>query len=502
MSYRKTENKFTKSVGGSLKSLVGQSGRTYFILEHKTSSSKYKAGDSLTFTSDYVELGRSPKCAMSFSEADGTVSRRHAAIINENNKYLIRNLSGLNPTLVNGRPVANEWYLENGDEIQLSMEGPRLGFLAPDGNFVGSLPLGTRIKAVGREAIRPYRNAVIALAIILICSVSALSFFWYQDHQELKTVELKLDEQIKITNATADSIKMIVAENEEVQEKLKSEVSKWKGRAYKPPAKNRANNKGNAPNTNSGNANAQKLIKEYFDDVYFVAAIELIVSLPGGEKETLSDFQWSGTGFLLADGRFITARHVAEPWFYLSEDNEAMTLLNLVINNGGTVEVNFKAVSPNGEILKFSNRDMDVDRSKDEKMKVENEDGDQMVISNADFDNGTDWAVLRTQKTGKILFDNDLSQNLSFGQELYFLGYPFGVKLQQIGSSVQPIFSESTVGRDKLVNNMISVSDRNFDQGNSGGPGFVIKDEKMYAIGIVSTGIGTLGNLVPISATR
>jgi hypothetical protein len=41
----------------------------------------------------------------------------------------ILNLSATNQTLVNGRPVLREWPLNNGDEIQLSADGPRLRFI-------------------------------------------------------------------------------------------------------------------------------------------------------------------------------------------------------------------------------------------------------------------------------------------------------------------------------------------------------------------------------------
>ena len=46
------------SVGAGMGALMGASGRTYFILEHKTSSKYHQAGESQKIIVDQVELGR------------------------------------------------------------------------------------------------------------------------------------------------------------------------------------------------------------------------------------------------------------------------------------------------------------------------------------------------------------------------------------------------------------------------------------------------------------
>src|SRR5882757_10035042 len=128
---RPTDKKFAKSFGGSLRSLTGGKGRKYFVLEQLTSSEKHRAGESTEFIGDYVELGRGSGFAVSFGEDCRTVSRPHAAIVRRGDGWVLKPLSQNNPTLLNKMPIRDEAPLRNGDELQLSYEGPKILFLLP-----------------------------------------------------------------------------------------------------------------------------------------------------------------------------------------------------------------------------------------------------------------------------------------------------------------------------------------------------------------------------------
>ena len=117
------------SVGAGLSSVFGGGGRTYYILEHKVSSKYHKAGEAQEIIVDQIELGRDSKCQVQFDESFKTVSRRHAAIVRDGDNWKLIQLSQTNTTFLNGRPVQNEWYLQNGDEIQLSVNGKTHGSL-------------------------------------------------------------------------------------------------------------------------------------------------------------------------------------------------------------------------------------------------------------------------------------------------------------------------------------------------------------------------------------
>ena len=49
-----------------MKSLIGGSGRRYYVLEDKVASAYHKAGESQRIIVDQIELGRDPKCQVRF----------------------------------------------------------------------------------------------------------------------------------------------------------------------------------------------------------------------------------------------------------------------------------------------------------------------------------------------------------------------------------------------------------------------------------------------------
>jgi|GEM_PF-263437 len=106
----------------------GYAKKPYIVLEHKVGSRYHNAGEHQKIVADQVEIGRDPKCEVRFDENFETVSRRHAAIINEGNNWKLVPLSHTNPSFVNGKIVHKEWYLQNGDEIQCAVNGPKFVF--------------------------------------------------------------------------------------------------------------------------------------------------------------------------------------------------------------------------------------------------------------------------------------------------------------------------------------------------------------------------------------
>ena len=63
-----------------------------------------------------TRLGRAPESEIFLD--DVTVSRKHAAVYSEANKFVVRDLGSLNGTYVNGDPSV-EVVLKSGDEIQI-----------------------------------------------------------------------------------------------------------------------------------------------------------------------------------------------------------------------------------------------------------------------------------------------------------------------------------------------------------------------------------------------
>ena len=157
-------------------SVFNASGRQYYILEHKTESVYHHAGESQKIIVDQIELGRDSSCQVRFDESFETVSRRHAAIVKDDDGWKIINLSQTNPTFVNGQPISGEWKLTSGDEIRLSSKGPLIGFIVPQGkqSLVSSIGMTERLNLFRQQALRPYKRALWIMFIVLLLAVAGL----------------------------------------------------------------------------------------------------------------------------------------------------------------------------------------------------------------------------------------------------------------------------------------------------------------------------------------
>lgn len=102
----------------------------------------------------------------------------------------------------------------------------------------------------------------------------------------------------------------------------------------------------------------------------------------------------------------------------------------------------------------------------------------------------TDWAyTTRTNgQRGDLVADGRLSQNLMPMQKLVVLGFPVGLGVMDGSQQIEPISAELTTSRRGLANNGCILHSRGTDHGNSGGPIFAVKDDKLVVVGIVSRG--------------
>ena len=117
-----------------VKAVTGGSKKQCYILEHKIGSQYHHAGEKQKIMVDQAEIGRDPNCQVRYDEHFETVSRRHAAIVRDGKQWKLIPLSQTNPTLLNGKKVEQEWYLQDGDEIQCAVNGPKIVFIIPSGN--------------------------------------------------------------------------------------------------------------------------------------------------------------------------------------------------------------------------------------------------------------------------------------------------------------------------------------------------------------------------------
>lgn len=480
------------SVGAGVNALFNGNGRRYYILEHKDASKYHKAGESQKIIIDQVELGRDSNCQVRFDDTFSTVSRRHAAIIKDGERWKLVQLSKTNSTFLNGRPIENEWYLENGDEIQLSVGGPRMGFIVPAGkqSLVSSIKMTERLELFRKQALRPYKTAIAVLFAIIILLSCGGGYKIYDQHivnQNLiaKQDSIKADNDTLRNRIAAASTEL--SKNKNLTVDLRRQVKRLKKQINQllpdPPSRD----------TTESNEIS----------VYFIQLMGYQITDPDGETgvvevgdkflgETVKGR--AGTGFLLNDGTFVTARHVVEPWYY--EADSLSVKLNLCSSNGFKIDALLYAISPSGNHFELKTSVFKCDRSHDKMESI----GDLKFRDvSTDY---TDYASVSVNSKGTLSYDSQLSTNLKAGEKLTILGYPLG--LGTSSKSVKPSYSSAEVARNGLADGgYILTTSTGFEHGNSGGPVFAEKKGKKVVIGIVSAGAGrSTGFVVPIAAVK
>jgi hypothetical protein len=482
VQYKRT---FRGSVGAGVGSLLNGDGRRYYILQHKDASKYHKAGESQKIIVDEIELGRDSHCQVRFDESYPTVSRRHAAIVKDGNRWKLVQLSKTNSTFLNGHPVDTEWYLENGDEIQLSTDGPHLGFIVPEGkqSLVSSIKMTERLNLFRKQALRPYKTALISLclALVLICCAGG-----YVIHNQ----SLSIEQLIAQSEVQADIIKKQVEVWKLERDSLTREIERLK----KQPKKN----------TVIVRPEGDVLTKQLDNVKSSVYAVMTTVTITAdGEKSVISQSQ--GTGFLLDDGRFVTARHCVEPWmFTVTGRLQQIYALSKTVY-GLTVSSEILAVNKNGDRLTFKGNDFKINRTYDSPVNVPYK-GDTVVLKGScaylsEASLGNDWAYCKASKKGNIKDGASFSNNLKGGNTVHVLGFPMSLGIADGSNIVDPIYNKMSISRDGLNNARCIMVSQGIDHGNSGGPVFVQKDGALYVIGIVSRGDGNselYNHLVPM----
>jgi S1-C subfamily serine protease len=481
---RKAERRnVTNTITAGLKSLQG-GGSRFYVIEFKTPTQSIPSNKTQEVIIDYIEIGRAKNCQIRFGEDCRTVSGVHCSITREGKDYYIRHLSKTNPTLVNGKPIADKWYLNSGDEIRLSYDGPLLGFIVPQNNLSSSLPLTRRMDLFRKQALRPFRTAIAVLSVLLFSSVLAGAWYLNELNKENMSLRLRDREEKVLLQTQIDSLRMINSKNEKLINTLQRNVKDVGRRSER-----------RMPSISPTlAAPGSEDLKQLYGSTYFIYAKEVVIK-GGGETKT-REGDWTGTGFLLSDGSFVTARHVIEPWMFVRkmDDEDPLSIENLVASNGGEVTAEFVAVSSTGESFTFKSTSFKVDRSSDETKQIE-VDEDKLMVTRASMQ--SDWATMKVSGNGTIVADRQLANSIPVGSKLFTLGFPFGLGITD--KSISPIYSDFTVATSGLMNGFINISGRSFDKGNSGGPVFIKTNDGYVAVGIISAGMGTQGMIIPIS---
>lgn len=493
--YKKT---LSGSVGAGIKSVIGGDGKRFYTLVHKVSSQYHKAGEAQQIIVDQIEIGRDPRCQVRFDESFSTVSRRHAAIVKDGDNWKLVQLSKTNSTYLNGHRVQNEWYLQNGDEIQLSTNGPKLGFVIPEGKkgLVGSIGLTSRLNLFRQQALRPYKNAIAVMAVLLVLVTCAGIGFGVHSAGKYNDVVDALDD------ANSELIGMMQKFDNYVELSQKEKAALMKKIDSVEKSRSKSESASFAP--------APEWLKSHSKDVYWITVDKVEVIFDGSSTVVKlnngRNYGWIATGFLLSDGVFVTARHCVEGWLYPQGGGESEYLsiqLCRLRDAGAKIVATMTLYSNDGTVVEVKSDQFTTGTAlvKDQ-IKFENE---IWTFNRAPLD-ASDYAYFRLGKKGSISAAPELCNSLRQGEKLFVLGYPHaygaGADVNEL-SQLEPLYSELNVARSGLAGNgTIQLSNRGFEAGNSGGPIFVNRDGEIKVVAIVSSGRESIGFGVPISKIK
>ena len=507
------KNTLSGSVGAGMGALFNPGGRKYYILEHKVSSKYHKAGESQEIIVDNIEIGRDAQCQVRFDESFKTVSRHHAGIVRDGDMWKLVQISKTNSTFLNGHPIKTEWYLQNGDEIQLSVNGPKLGFIIPTGNksTVGSIGLTRRLSLFRQQALRPYKTAIAVLSCVLVLAVGGLVTWNFTLNNQLEDQNKQLADQLKVISdqekKIEDNNKLIDSINNEINtvndklDKSKKQLSEL-NKEYKDLKVKIAES---TPEAGA--------IASTFKDTYFIhcKAYQGDTFITG----------WSGTGFLLNNGYLVTAQHmihIDDIALKKVEDPNDKTKTVIVIDSesqvnllnayyyAGLIRIEMKGYSNTNSFkveYTYKNIPFKLGLCKMVSGSFVDERGRTNVVIQHEYTGG-DWAYINLDKKGSLNFEPEYSMHLPIQTKLTVVGFPANQGVTTDGN-ISPIVTEAITSRDGLEDNgTIKTSNDNSDHGNSGGPVYAIKDGKYVVVGILSGADSgqdsKKGRVVPIGA--
>jgi pSer/pThr/pTyr-binding forkhead associated (FHA) protein len=496
------------NLGSSFKLLAGGNVPNY-RLKFLENTLPYASGTSELIVGTYIELGRGATCGLRFGEQYKTVSRQHAAIERRKDGVYLIHLSASNPTYHNGQALSQPnqaQKLQNNDTIQLTSEGPKLQFTTSL-TKTSSLSTTQRVQMAMQQGIRPYRNGMIAIVVMLLVAIGGIV---YQQTRITEAI-LAIDKLEQVNQAQADSLRQANKRNTALAKQLEDQVTKLKGQLDQTTSQLEAVRAANS-GPKAQVIEAPDVLAAYNDDVYLIQTEKIVITYPNGKQETIeTDWQagktlYTGTAFLLEDGRLASVLHVLYPWGAITQqdvdEENIFYQLNEVHNNGGKVVLHLVAVSPNKTVIRFTTQNVVKGTMVD--VQITNSQGQRVVLEYLD-EYKNDWAYVKTSQKGKIKFDGPGSKTLKKGTPIYILGYSMGLRYVNL-QSLDPVYSESMIAQDNLsTNGMILIGARTFEGGNSGGPGFVIRDGVAYAVGMVSISHGNaqqqtaFGSLAPIA---
>ena len=541
-----TQNSYKRTVAGSVGAGMGAifngSGRTYYILEHKTSSKYHQAGETQKIIIDQIELGRDASCQVRFDESLDTVSRKHAAIVKEGNGWKLVHLSQSNPTLVNGQPIQGQYFLQSGDEIQLSAGGPRMGFIQPQGAqaLTSSIKLTERMNLFRQQALRPYRTAIWVLAGLLllsICGFGAWNYKLTQDNQELmaqaeQLIQQSADldkQQIKDNPENAElkqQMEELKQQKQQVQTRyttvyrdnpaLQRELSELKKQVGGTTSADEddddtdeiAEDKTDDNEVAKPSDNSSDNIENYYQDVYTLKVDRITIEWNGKSivpEDIVKSDVIVGTAFVTPGGNLVTSRSNLEPWIYGT--GSWCDKLAWCQSIGANIVIDYLAYSTRGtgHPLRFKNTDFNLNalhaHDVTEEIIVNKEVTKTwelygIIIAKKEYKSRRLYRTKRTPESycagslamgapGGLPLDNAKAQSLKGGEEVLITGFNGNPNIHNLTTSIKYFTSRTSRNAEFRL---ITLQDTYSNAGYTGSPVFCKDSNGNYRVVGVNVG--------------
>lgn len=189
------------------------------------------AGQVFVFSKPYIAVGRHPASDLRFHpDKELDVSTRHAAILKQGEKWLVRDLGSRNGTLVNGHKVSGDVWLDDTDQIRFGADGPSVEFrlvsdATPDTGPVRPQPAlasaaalgataggardrpantGQRIRVEVRRQTRHLRALTVGLLVVLFGVVGAFALINQRQERDRQAETAALQARIDSVLGAAD----------------------------------------------------------------------------------------------------------------------------------------------------------------------------------------------------------------------------------------------------------------------------------------------------------
>ena len=395
------------SVGAGMGAIFNASGRTYYILEHKTQSKYHNIGESQKIIVDQIEMGRDASCQVRWEDTPEfeMVSRKHAAIVRDGQNWQLVHLSQSNPTLVNGHPIQGTYYLQSGDEIQLANGGPRMGFIVPQGSqaLTSSIKLTERMNLFRQQALAPYKRALWTMAVLLVLVIAGFGYWNYKLTQDNKALVAQAEQLIKQSNDLDSNINKLQEElaatdatNAQAQAELEKQLNELKSQKRQVITRIVDNpdlvekiremreklDSVNIPDeveevidnpTSNITEPAETVMSEgtagdvraYYGSIYRIIVDRITIEDRDGvsHQSNIPTSQIDcGTGFITPNGTFVTARQNIQPWVYVDGNTPAdnwRRRLALVYALGANVIIEYSAYSTDGAAKRMTFKSTD-----------------------------------------------------------------------------------------------------------------------------------------------